>query len=572
MRLDGKVALVTGAVGGIGTAIVEVFLAEGAAVILCDKKLDEVAARVTTLRAGGARVFAAAADITDHAALCTSVSAAMAQAGEVDIVIANASTGNRSDTLRGMTPATWREDIADNMAGQFNTVDCVLEPMKRRRAGSIVLIGSVNGPGDVRASFLQRGKGRFDQLYQVDGRGVRPVRDPCQHHLSRYGTHPGLGPPHRAQPGHHGRSAEMVPAGPGRRSRGCGTRGLLPCLRRGRVHLRRSAARGWRADGGKPDHGRRIDAGPDLGVKPLSFAVLGSGAMGSFAGGCLSAAGAGVTLLDVDDGHIAAINQSGLRITTDAADRVVHPSAMRPEELREAPDVVIVLTKQPNTRAALAAIAPVLASGCWVLTLQNGLGNQEIIEEFVPRERILLGVTTYPADLLGPGHVGSHGEGEINLMTADGVDRPIAHQLAEALAASGQKAIVDPQLAVAIWSKVAFNCAMNGICAVTGCRVGQLGANPAARSLALQIASEVVAVAQKAGIPLDDSKVRATVEHAMDTQLAHKPSMLQDMLAGRPTEIASINGAVIAVAARLGQEVPLTSALYALVRLAEQRN
>ena len=145
MRLEGKIALVTGAVGGIGTAIVEVFLAEGAAVILCDKKTDEVEARVVALRETGARVFAAAADITDHAALSAAVAAAMTQAGEVDIVVANASTGNRSDTLRGLTPAAWREDIADNVAGQFNTVDVVLASMKQRRAGSIVLIGSVNG-------------------------------------------------------------------------------------------------------------------------------------------------------------------------------------------------------------------------------------------------------------------------------------------------------------------------------------------------------------------------------------------------------------------------------------------
>ncbi|WP_216851178.1 SDR family oxidoreductase [Acidisphaera sp. L21] len=145
MRLDGKIALVTGAVGGIGTAIVDVFLAEGATVILCDKKHDEVAARMTALRSQGARVFAAAADITDHAGLSTAVAAAVAEAGAVDIVVANASTGNQSDTLRDMTPAMWQEDIANNVAGQFNTVDVVLAPMKQRRAGSIVLIGSVNG-------------------------------------------------------------------------------------------------------------------------------------------------------------------------------------------------------------------------------------------------------------------------------------------------------------------------------------------------------------------------------------------------------------------------------------------
>ncbi len=145
MRLDGKVALVTGAAGGIGSAIVDVFLAEGAAVILCDKKAADIDARVAASRGAGARVHAAVADITDHAALCAAVAAAAAEAGEVDIVVANASTGNHSDTLRTTTPDQWRQDIADNLAGQYNTVDAVLAPMKRRRSGSIVLIGSVNG-------------------------------------------------------------------------------------------------------------------------------------------------------------------------------------------------------------------------------------------------------------------------------------------------------------------------------------------------------------------------------------------------------------------------------------------
>lgn len=141
MRLEGKVALVTGAAGGIGSAIVDSFLAEGAAVILCDKKAADIEARI----AQGGRLYAAPADITDHAALCTAVAAAAARAGEVDIVVANASTGNHGDTLRATTPQSWRQDIADNMAGQYNTVDAVLPAMKRRRSGNIVLIGSVNG-------------------------------------------------------------------------------------------------------------------------------------------------------------------------------------------------------------------------------------------------------------------------------------------------------------------------------------------------------------------------------------------------------------------------------------------
>ncbi len=145
-RLENKVALVTGAVGGIGTAIVDVFLAEGASVILCDRKADEVARRVAALRALGMTVAAAPADITDHAALQAAVAAAAAEVGAVDIVVANASTGGSgAETLAATTPAGWRADTADNLAGQFNTVDVVIGAMKRLRRGAIVIVGSVNG-------------------------------------------------------------------------------------------------------------------------------------------------------------------------------------------------------------------------------------------------------------------------------------------------------------------------------------------------------------------------------------------------------------------------------------------
>jgi NAD(P)-dependent dehydrogenase (short-subunit alcohol dehydrogenase family) len=143
--LVGKVALVTGAVGGIGTAIVDVFVGAGAAVILCDRKLDEVAGRVALLKSTGFVVANAAADITDHMALSSAVAAAVQELGDIDIVVANASTGSGAATLATTTPESWRLDTSSNLAGQFNTIDVALAAMKRRRAGSIVLVGSVNG-------------------------------------------------------------------------------------------------------------------------------------------------------------------------------------------------------------------------------------------------------------------------------------------------------------------------------------------------------------------------------------------------------------------------------------------
>jgi NAD(P)-dependent dehydrogenase (short-subunit alcohol dehydrogenase family) len=144
-RLEGKVALVTGAVGGIGTAIVEDFLAEGAKVILCDVKADDVLERVGELAEAGHPVFAAPANIVDAAAIRAAVDAAVATAGPIDIVVANANIGGRPATLAKTSAESWRADIGDNLAGQFNTIATAIDGMKARRSGSIVVVGSVNG-------------------------------------------------------------------------------------------------------------------------------------------------------------------------------------------------------------------------------------------------------------------------------------------------------------------------------------------------------------------------------------------------------------------------------------------
>jgi 2-dehydropantoate 2-reductase len=291
--------------------------------------------------------------------------------------------------------------------------------------------------------------------------------------------------------------------------------------------------------------------------------------MGSLFGGRLRQGGADVVLLDVNTAHLEAINRDGLRLVTDDADCRIRLPAARPEQAIAAPDLLIVFTKSFQTADALIAVGALLKANPFVLSLQNGLGNRERIAGFVPDDRILIGMTDYPADYRGAAHVVSHGAGVIRLMTADGVRRPILDRLVAAFAAAGMDCRIDPNVQAAIWQKVAFNAALNGICAVLGCTVGRIGAAPEGLALARACAEEVLATAEALAVPVDRPAAHAAIAHAIAAHGGHQPSMLQDLLAGRRTEADAIHGEVIDRARKLQLPVPVTETLYRLVRLAE---
>ena len=305
----------------------------------------------------------------------------------------------------------------------------------------------------------------------------------------------------------------------------------------------------------------------------MKIAILGAGAMGSLFGGLLAEADQHVTLLDINDAHLQAITTHGLRLETDTGDRHVRNlQAFRPGDATDVPDLLIVFTKAMHTRAALASVRHLIGESTHVLTLQNGLGNVEALASVVPQERIFVGVTTWPADLAGPGHVRSHGAGAIRLMTADGAQRPLLTPVVDTLSAAGLNCQADANVWGAVWEKVAFNAALNPLCTVLNQPVDALGAVEDGPTLALSIVDEVLTVARASGITVNAAKVSDNVRHSIVAHRGHKPSMLQDVLAGRPTEIESINGAVVATARRHGVPVPHTETLMQLVRLVQARS
>jgi len=303
----------------------------------------------------------------------------------------------------------------------------------------------------------------------------------------------------------------------------------------------------------------------------MKVLILGAGAMGCLYGAAFHRAGCEVVFVDVNRAHIDAINAAGLELETRAGVESLPIPARLPEEIDSPADLVVVFTKTFHTDAALAGIAPAIGPETWLLSLQNGLGNDRRLAARAEESRILIGASSLPSDLVGPGKVRSHGDGGTNLYPAFGGDPAFARQVCDLLTAGGLPAALEPDIHGAIWSKAIFNATMNPLCALTRRTPGFLGANEESRALIRALVDEGVAVAKASGIAVSAEPIHALTEVSMTDHADHEASMLQDVKAGRRTEVDSINGAIVEAARAAGVAAPLTETLWRLVKLEEAK-
>ncbi len=297
----------------------------------------------------------------------------------------------------------------------------------------------------------------------------------------------------------------------------------------------------------------------------MRVAIVGCGAVGSlFAANLAQVDGVEVWAYDLWQPHVDAINEHGLRLS--GAGEVVGRlrATSDPDEL-PACDFGIVATKSMHTSTALAATAHAFAGGA-VCSVQNGAGNEELIAEHV---REVIRGTTFPAGhLIEPGHVGWDTKGDTHIGPFEPSPAPMAkvEALADACTRGGMPTHALADARGAQWRKLIFNAASNAIAALTGRTHGQV-AEPPTRELAWAVMAEGRAVADAQGIVLDMSP-EELFDHAArkDVAYGHKPSMLQDVEAGRETEIDFLNGAIVAFGERYGVDAPLNRALTQLIK------
>jgi 2-dehydropantoate 2-reductase len=315
----------------------------------------------------------------------------------------------------------------------------------------------------------------------------------------------------------------------------------------------------------------------------MKVGIIGAGAMGSLLGFYLSAA-AEVWLLDSWQAQVDAINATGLRRELDGIAELRHPRAASDPAAIGACDVVLVLVKAHQTRWAAeqaqlllkpdvgqadqvisghAADRPVAPAGTLVVTLQNGVGNQDVLAAVLGSARVGQGVTALGATLLAPGRVRHAGQGPTVFARAP--DPAGMAALAALFNACNLPADLTDDLDALVWNKVLVNAGINALTALLRVPNRALATVPQARALLEQVVAEAAAVAQAHGVAVQPDEAQARALAVAEATGANRSSMLQDVLRGSPSEIATINGAVVREGQRLGIPTPVNALLTALV-------
>jgi 2-dehydropantoate 2-reductase len=230
-------------------------------------------------------------------------------------------------------------------------------------------------------------------------------------------------------------------------------------------------------------------------------------------------------------------------------------------------DAVIVAVKSYATADALAPLRGVLPPHALVATVQNGIDNAGAVRETLPGARTIAGSTTQGVVLLGDGRVRTVNRGTTTF-ARDDATAPTSDDLAAAFLAAGLDARVADDVGLLLWRKLVIVAAINPLGALTGSTNGAVASDPDLVPLARALAAEAAAVARAEGV--DPGDAWAAVEAAAQATAANRNSMLQDLDAGRPTEIDAISGAILRRARTHGIAVPMTETILRLVRARER--
>ena len=297
----------------------------------------------------------------------------------------------------------------------------------------------------------------------------------------------------------------------------------------------------------------------------MHIAVVGSGALGLYYGALLQRCGNTVSFLLRRD--YEAIRANGLTVRSILGDFHLPEvrAFRRPEEIGPV-DLVLVGLKTFSNNSFRELITPLLGASTQILTLQNGLGNEEELASLFGRDRVLGGIAFLCANRGEPGTVHHLGAGKVEIGAFGDISPEVAATVAAQFAASGLESFFVSDLSKARWQKLVWNIPFNGSCALLGQPVDRLLAAPRTLQLIRELMLEVIAAANAQGVsePIDPSFVDLMIEYT-ESMGPYRPSMQIDREEGRPLELDAIFFVPLARGRAKGIEMPRIEALAVLL-------
>jgi 2-dehydropantoate 2-reductase len=291
------------------------------------------------------------------------------------------------------------------------------------------------------------------------------------------------------------------------------------------------------------------------------IAVVGAGAVGCYFGGMLALAGAPVTFIGRKR-QVEALRGKGLNLESVHFTRTIPVSASTDMSFAADAQVVLLCVKTTDTEEAAKSLAPHLAAGALVVSLQNGVDN-------VARIRAAAGINAVPAvvyvgaEVTEPGRVKHTARGDLVLGNVDST-------LAKLFARAEIPIRLSENIEGDLWMKLIQNCAYNALSALGRAQYGRLVRNPLMRDLMKRVVDEVVAVGRARGIRFPDGDLVAATWKLGEGMERTTSSTAQDIARGKRTEIDSLNGYVARLGEELGIPTPVNRTLHALVKLLEE--
>ena len=306
---------------------------------------------------------------------------------------------------------------------------------------------------------------------------------------------------------------------------------------------------------------------PRSSVADVKIAVVGAGAMGSVYAGILGDAGHEVWVVDVWAEHVEAILRHGLTVEGASGRRTVRIHATSDPGEVGVCDLVVIATKARDVEVAADAARPMLGTATVVLPMQNGLGSADRVAAVLGEEPVAIGVAGgFGASIVGPGHVHHNGWELVRLGERRGPATGRIRRIVEVWEGAGFRVQADDDVDRLVWEKLICNVCFSGTCTILERTIRQVLDDPAAWHVASMCAVEAYGIALARGVALafDDpvAYVRAFGEKIPDA----RPSMLLDVLAGRPCEIDVINGAIPPAGREVGLKAPVNEVVTALVK------